>query len=195
MQPDSSVRACEQCGRQFTLRRPGSRPNQRFHSLRCYGAWKRAHPKPIALRFWSRVRQTDTCWLWTGSTNRHGYGYVGVPGYRRPILAHRVAWELTNGLIPRGLLVLHRCDNPPCVRPDHLFIGTHADNMQDAKEKGRTTQGQRNAASKLTDERVLLIRRRFAVEDITISALAREYGVGPKHMSNLLKRKIWTHLS
>lgn len=88
-----------------------------------------------AYHFWSRVDNTGECWLWTGS-QRDGYGRLLFQG--RFKLAHRVAWELTNGPIPDGLYVCHTCDNPPCVRPAHLFVGSQQDNLNDMVAKGRS---------------------------------------------------------
>lgn len=110
------------------------------------GFW---HPKlvkqriPLADRFWAKVEKSDgpLCWLWLGTKNAQGYGAVSLPGGKRMGRAHRVSWELTNGKIPEGLDVLHRCDNPSCVRPDHLFLGDDKANMLDAKAKGRLRPG------------------------------------------------------
>ena len=85
--------------------------------------------------FWNRVEKTEGCWLWRGSRTTAGYGNVRVGPKNK--YAHRLAWELTNGAIPNGLHVCHRCDNPPCVRPDHLFLGTGKDNARDSMQKGR----------------------------------------------------------
>lgn len=87
--------------------------------------------------FWSRVKKTEECWLWTGSKTSSGYGLHCTKHKGGKKIASRAIWESVNGPIPAGLLVCHRCDNPPCVRPDHLFIGTQSDNMRDASEKGR----------------------------------------------------------
>lgn len=93
-------------------------------------------PQPVAPRFWSKVQKTDGCWFWTGA-RRNGYGrFGGTKPYR---YAHRVAWELTHGpLESPAVKVCHHCDNTLCVRPDHLFIGSQADNVKDRAAKGRT---------------------------------------------------------
>jgi hypothetical protein len=95
--------------------------------------------RPMEERFWEKVRKSDQCWEWIASKTRNGYGFFHRGGRvdRKPIRAHRLSWELHNGPIPDGLWVLHKCDNPCCVRPDHLFIGTRSDNMKDCAAKGR----------------------------------------------------------
>lgn len=86
---------------------------------------------PIAARMWSKVTKGDGCWVFGGWLDKKGYGWISHKA------AHRVAWEAANGPIPNGIFVCHRCDNPSCVRPDHLFLGTQRDNMRDASSKGR----------------------------------------------------------
>ncbi len=117
--------------------------------------------------FWLSVRKTDAgCWEWEGSRNRQGYGECkGKP-------AHRVAWAITNGEIPAGMLVCHRCDNPPCCNPAHLFLGTPADNQADAARKGRKDQ-------KLSRGAVAEIRA-LAARGIPHKNIAQMYGISPK---------------
>lgn len=131
---------------------------------------------PLADRFWAKVLKTDTCWLWMAGKNNHGYGRFQYfnrhqrPGLGRDLYAHRVAWLLTNGEIPDGLNLLHRCDTPACVNPSHLFLGTQKDNMADAAAKGRTRTRPR---WKLTLEDIRAIRadpRRHHI-------IAADYGV------------------
>jgi hypothetical protein len=108
---------------------------------------------PLEDRFWTKVDkcgpvpehvpELGPCWLWMASRFAGGYGRIDVNKHSK--VAHRVAWGLVKGDIPDGLLALHRCDNPPCVNPDHLFLGTHKDNTQDALSKGRFAVGDRNA--------------------------------------------------
>lgn len=99
---------------------------------------------PISVRFWSKVDKNGPghtihgqCWIWTASKFTHGIGYGQCSYNGKNIVAHRVSWSISNGEIPKNSLVLHKCDNPICVRPDHLFLGTHKDNMQDMYCKGR----------------------------------------------------------
>lgn len=93
---------------------------------------------PIA-RFWKKVYKTETCWLWTAGKDKDGYGKFWLD--EDTIRAHRVSWEMHNGPIPEEMDVLHSCDNPPCVRPSHLFLGDNADNMADRDRKGRNSKG------------------------------------------------------
>ena len=94
---------------------------------------------PVEDRFWSKVRKADGdgCWEWMGARVKTGYGQIGRSRTRQLIATHRLSWELYRGAIPSGLCVCHRCDNPRCVRPDHLFLGTQADNIHDMVAKGR----------------------------------------------------------
>jgi hypothetical protein len=132
------------------------------------------------------------CWLWTASVNHKGYGEIGVRASRIDV-AHRVSWRLHRGPIPDGLLVLHKCDVRCCVNPDHLFLGTNDDNMEDMRRKGRARgfKGEMNCRCRLTAGQVLAIRadRRLQRE------IAADYGVLPNHISNIKNRVVWSHLS
>jgi hypothetical protein len=125
----------------------------------------RADRLPLAERFWHHVRKCalDGCWEWHGAIAR-GYGHISEGGRRgRARSAHRVSWELHHGPIPSSLYICHRWDNRRCVRPDHLFLGTHADNMRDMLAKGRHIPhlGEVNGRAKLTRADVVAIRSRW----------------------------------
>ena len=112
-------------------------------------AKKGPKPKPIADRFWPKVTKGEGCWEWTGCRLPFGYGLIGDPRRRNGVArAHVIAYELTNGSVPRGLCVLHRCDNPPCVNPAHLFLGTRADNNRDMVRKKRQVNSRKTACPK-----------------------------------------------
>lgn len=155
---------------------------------------------PLQARFWSKVNLGAGCWEWKGPRAKTGYGTINVNGMTAT--AHRVAWILVNGTIPPGLHVLHRCDNPPCVRPDHLFLGTHDDNMRDCSSKGRCgstihperrPRGERHPGTRLTAELVRQIRA-LRVEGATCAALARRFGVSRGTIHNVVARRTWRHV-
>jgi hypothetical protein len=134
--------------------------------------WER-HRWALFTSFWNRVDRStgeDECWLWTGSRNGEGYGAVKVNGSRFP--AHRMALALTTGYCPPQLVACHRCDNPPCCNPAHLFWGTVYDNRHDCIAKGRA----RGFHRRIPDDRVVLWRRRAGARYVD---LAREHGVSP----------------
>ena len=147
-------------------------------------------------RFWSKVEKTDGCWVWTGHLNRKGYGTFAFSS-GNPVLAHRLAYELEIGEIPKELCVCHKCDNPSCVRPDHLFLGTIAENNADMHAKGRASggsnPGEKCPLAKLTSDQVLEIRSRFNYRGGG-KAAATAFGitVGTAHL--ILRRKTWKHL-
>ena len=151
---------------------------------------------PLRLKnFWRRVQKTDTCWLWQGSFMEQGYGKLST--HTSYMSAHRVSWVIHYGPIPEGLFVCHKCDVRACVRPDHLFLGTQADNLADMRRKGRQgktgLRGERNGRALLTEEQVLVIRRRFAAGEGCYS-LGLEYGVSDTTIGAVVSRQNWRHL-
>ena len=148
-------------------------------------------------RFWSKVVKRDegACWGWAGSKSEAGYGMFIFDRKRRP--AHRIAWELYHGsLIPDELLACHRCDQPACVNPHHIYPGTHKDNANDATERGRWNhkKGEENAASKLTDDGVLsMVARYNAGESGRVIAL--DYDIAFSGVHRIMSGKTWSHLT
>jgi hypothetical protein len=116
-----------------------------------------------------------------------------IHAFGRHRRAHRVSYELAYGPIPEGLLVCHRCDNPPCVRPDHLFLGTNLDNMRDARAKGRNVHGETHPTAKLTLADVLEIRRAYAAREMDTYELAEKYGVRNPAISRIVRGDRWGH--
>lgn len=166
-------------------------------------------------RFWSKVNKAeDGCWLWQGTLLRQGYGCFKISG--QMFKAHRLAYQYTSGPIPEGLLICHKCDNPRCVHPDHLFLGTHKDNMADMSAKGRgylnqpesrlkrvapdkhpshlypeRFRGELNPRARLTREQVETIRHRYERNEASQSKFAEEYGVAQTTISAVIRKANW----
>jgi len=177
------ITPCEHCRTLFE-----HHDSRRRFCIACRGVPK---IQDLPTRFWRRVQKTGYCWLWTAGTHHGGYGVFSVN--RRSRDAHRVAYELTYGPIPAEMCVCHHCDNPRCVRPDHLFLGTKADNNIDKETKRRHDFGERHARARLTESQVLEIRRRFAA-GIRQRQLSNEYGVAYTTIAAIVHGKNWRHL-
>lgn len=153
--------------------------------------------KTLADRFWSKVerRGADDCWPWTAATNEHGYGVMRPAGQRSgpTVKAHRVSLMLA-GVDIDGLVIRHSCDNPPCVNPAHLSVGTKADNSADMVARGRSPRGSRSGASKLTESQVAEIRARQAAGELH-RVLAADYGVSRVTITNIVSGKTWRHVT
>lgn len=132
------------------------------------------------------------CWEWTASVAGKGYGQFRIPGTRRNAYAHRLSYELNIGPIPDGMMVCHRCDNPKCVNPEHLFLGDATVNLTDMAEKGRHLYGERNTEVKLTEQQV------HAIHEIGSSMIQRDvakmFGVGQMTISRILRGERWKHV-
>lgn len=142
-----------------------------------------------AEHFWQLVDKSGDCWIWTRYKDSDGYGRVG----KKHVLAHRYAYQITNGLIPSGMEVCHSCDNPACVNPAHLWLGTHKENVHDSISKGRFFREEARK-TKLTSNQVQEIRTRYDAGGISQSALAREYGASVSTIRFAVHRKTWKWL-
>lgn len=147
-------------------------------------------------RFFAKVQKTDSCWLWTGCTNKDGYGCIGDAGGKATttIKSPRASWILHFGPIPEGMKVLHNCpngDNPSCVNPAHLWLGTNKDNSIDASSKCKKSRGKYWNTSKLTPEQVEEIKRLFAMGTFLKKELAIKFGVNPSHISRIISGHAW----
>lgn len=185
-------------------------PLTRGYCLRCYTRRRRDGTMPVlsdADRFWRHVEKGDgenACWLWTASTTSpdpaRAYGLILYEGVRMG--AHRCSWLINVGPIPEGMEVCHNCptgDNPRCVNPAHLFLGTHADNMADMMAKGRRRavpglQGEEHPCAKLTAVQAREILTLYAGGGWSHSTLARRYGVSDGTIQLLTQRKTWRNL-
>lgn len=137
-------------------------------------------------RFFSRfVKLENGCWQWRAHTDKNGYGVL--PGDRQNTRAHRLSYEIHNGQIPDGLIVCHHCDNPGCVNPDHLFVGTTKDNAQDALKKRRHYVGEKNGRSKLTEENV----KEILHSNLNGQQLADKFDVTRHTVNNVRRGKTW----
>jgi hypothetical protein len=161
---------------------------------------------PLEKRFWAKTKPDGDCLIWTGMVSHYGYGLIKIAGKRH--VASRVAWELTNGAIPPGLFVCHRCDRRACVQPHHLFLGTAADNSRDMVEKGRSAKGEKcwahnrpdevrgelNPRAKLTEKDVREIRREWEADPGHPTRIGRRYGITAPAVNRIVKRLTWKHV-
>lgn len=146
-------------------------------------------------RFLAKVDKGDgsTCWNWTASLAGKGYGQIKIPGTRRQIYAHILSYQWFNGEIPEGQMVCHICDNPKCVKPDHLFLGSGKENLQDMKAKDRHLKGERNKQVKLTEAKVNAIHDALEAGESTYS-LADRFGVAQSTIFKISHGKLWEHI-
>ena len=153
-------------------------------------------------RFLAKINKTETCWIWNSSKTPAGYGLYWVGGKAinggKFLLAHRYSYEYHNDKkIGEGMILLHSCDNPSCVNPAHLTEGTHKENMDDMKAKKREKYyhiGETNGACKLTAEKVLEIREKYAKGGVSQRQLGEEYELCQQHICQIINRKRWSHI-
>jgi hypothetical protein len=146
-----------------------------------------------ANRFWSKVSKGQDCWEWTGKRNSHGYGQFWAAAQRQE-LAHRAAWRLAGNEPLGDRPLLHSCDNPACVRPDHLAPGTHLQNYHDARRRGRLPSrfGELNGRTKLRPGQADQIRERYVPGVTSLKSLATEFGISVSYVSAILRGHTWS---
>lgn len=167
--------------------------------------------KPLAERFWEKVDRTGECWIWTGCRDSRGYGRFGVGRLAHPQVeaAHRMSYMLTYGPVPDGKEICHTCDIPACVRPEHLYAGTHAENQRDMSARKRAATGERHGVhlhpervsrgearplAKLTETDVRAIRAEYAAGGISAKRLGWKYDVSEMAVLKIVWRKAWKHV-
>lgn len=164
--------------------------------------------RPVEVRFWEKVNKqgSDDCWLWTAFIDKNGYGLFRLNSNKQ-VRAHRISYEIAFGEFAQTLLVCHRCDNPSCVNPKHLFLGTVTDNNRDKIKKKRdsrgvthgrftkpecTARGERHGRSKLNEQQVAEIRQYIPNGGLSRSQLARHYGVAKSTIDRILSNRYWS---
>lgn len=141
-------------------------------------------------RLYNKINKTSTCWNYTGYLDKDGYGNFWYEGKNKG--AHRVMWEIENKTtIPEGYLICHKCDNPSCINPDHLFLGTTLDNIEDKIKKGRQPKGEDAGPSKLTRQQVEEIKYKYDKNNISYRKLGKEYKVSYNTVHLIITGKIW----
>lgn len=191
--PDERSRNCQNCGERFARDKRLSHKQWakvRYCSQRCWGQFVRIPVEDRFRQFYKKDTKTG-CWNWQSSLDgKRGYGFIGIDG--KSIRAHRASWQIHIGHIPKDMHVLHRCDNPSCVNPSHLFLGTNQDNVNDKMQKGRhkVLRGSQLPTAKLTEDQVLKIR----ADRRTHSLIAADYCVSPSTISAIKNYQNWGYL-
>jgi hypothetical protein len=185
----ATLKTCPACGNQF--------PRTTVHEYRkvvCSPECAKAYYVNTMDDFHSLVqkRGEDECWIWTGPMDGKRYGVIGIGGKQHK--AHALAYEVAHGPITKGLFACHKCDNPSCCNPSHIFIGTAADNAADMKAKKRSAWGERAWAAKLTTDAVRQIRTQRA-SGMSATALAGMYGVTPAAISKVALGRTWSNVT
>src|SRR5262245_35056999 len=179
---------CAHCGHAFFTRRDNIKNGG---GRICGQVWYHTARRAPDEAFWDKVEHPDlfSCWLWKAYKSRQGYGRLNIRG--RVVLAHRRAWELTQGPIPPAMAVCHRCDTPACVNPAHLFVAPQTENIADMRRKGRARHGRDR--SKLTEDDVRTIRGLVAA-GASYGAAGRAFGISSGCVGDMVHRRTWAHV-
>jgi len=191
--------ACEFCQKTFTwILRPSSRVKRKFCSMKCTEMSRAGRErKPWQDRMDKNIvrgpNETD-CWIWTGAKNDKGYGQMSIVqnGKSIKIYTHRLMWERVYGPIPEGLEACHKCDTPLCCSVDHLFLGSHKENMNDAVKKGRNHHGERHRFAKFTDQQVIEIRSLYPA--LNQKQITKRFHVSRSAIMHIVRGEHWKHL-
>jgi hypothetical protein len=202
---------CEQCREEFEYYVCKGTNPRRFCTKKCWYEWnaknlaslndlrfrwdkatKEEKLERLKMNYESHVIRKDGCWSWSGVVDKNGYGQIPC-GYHKNTKAHRASWLFNNGEIISGMLVCHKCDNPPCTNPEHLFLGTHKDNNLDSIKKNRAVVGSRQPKAKLTEEDVKKIRE-LLKNGVKGRRIAKDFGVAPSQICNINKGISWKHV-
>ena len=175
-------RSCKECGATFI----GKGVKREFCSTLC--------------KLLGSVTKKNGCWEWAGDIHPNGYAYTTMYETNKKEHVHRISYRIFKGEIPEGLYVCHKCDNRKCISPDHLFVGTAKDNMQDAKSKGRLEhiklmqpKGEKKGSSKLKEYQVREIRK-MILEGVRLAVIARKFSVSWTTVESIKKNKTWRHV-
>lgn len=202
---------CEGCEKEFEWQRFKNQTTARFCCKKCWYEWNARNlakfnedrfqwgtatkeEKMARLRqnFESKVIRLEGCWDWKGVFDKDGYGFIHS-GHNKQMRAHRAAYLLFKGIDPCNLLVCHKCDNPKCTNPDHLFLGNHKDNDTDSREKGRAAIGSKQPQAKITEENVKLVKK-LLNEGVKSCLLAKSFGLSTSQISAIKNGRSWKHV-
>lgn len=188
-----AIRTCQFCNVQFQPRQsPHTVHPFKFCSKVCCDKSKAV---PLIDQFYRYVgrKQPNGCILWTGTTTKDGYGRISKTIANSKRQAHRISYELFVGPIHDSLFVLHRCDNPLCINPTHLFLGTHQDNMTDMLVKGRSSRGERNRHAKLTESQVVEITN-LRARGVALKTIVQMFGINRGSVWCIVSKKTWKNI-
>lgn len=201
------ISTCESCGKKFEWYR-AKKKTPRFCSGECRGkavyqwrsrrgfSWKEKSDEEIEkmmkICFLDRIEKTESCWIWTGSKTNRGYGIFTITG--KVMSAHRLAWKIHKGEIPNGLIIRHLCNNPICVNPDHLALGTFQDNSDDRVKAGNTQKGSKNNLAKLNESQVIEIKK-LLKQGISGAEVGRRFGVTRSGINSIKNNITWKHVN